>query len=333
MKKFAVITMVFALTIACVLTAGAKDIQDMQVCFIPKNTGNPYFDSIDRGFLNAAEKLGYQYETVAPAKADATSQIPFIKTQIQRGVDILGVYPNSVDAMNRMFQQAIKKNVKVFMIGSDINGVENRDVAIMPVDMAKIGPSLVELEGSLIGYEGKIAILSGTADSPDHNFWIAGMKEAIKTNPKYKNMEIVTIAYGNDDPQKSLTEAEGLMMRYPDLRGIIAPTTVAVAAAAQAVENLGKASAVAVTGLGTPNQMRRFLKDGIIKGFILWDPADMGFVGGHMGVLMVQGKLKPAEGVSFDVPGLGKKTFLKDNVIIAGDLITFTKENIDNYNF
>jgi hypothetical protein len=59
----------------------------------------------------------------------------------------------------------------------------------------------------------------------------------------------------------------------------------------------------------------------------------MGFVGGHMGVLMVQGKLEPAEGVSFDVPGLGKKTFLKDNVIIAGDLITFTKENIDNYNF
>ena len=83
------------------------------------------------------------------------------------------------------------------MIGSDINGVENRDVAIMPVDMAKIGLSLVELEGSLIGYEGKIAILSGTADSPDHNFWIAGMKEAINTNPKYKNMEIITIAYGN----------------------------------------------------------------------------------------------------------------------------------------
>lgn len=79
------------------------------------------------------------------------------------------------------------------MIGSDINGVENRDVAIMPVDMAKIGLSLVELEGSLIGYEGKIAILSGTADSPDHNFWIAGMKEAIKTNPKYKNMEISTL--------------------------------------------------------------------------------------------------------------------------------------------
>lgn len=311
----------------------AKNPQDMKICFIPKNTGNPYFDRIDFGYEKAAKQFGYQYVTVAPAMADATSQIPFIKAQIQRGMDILGVYPNSVDALNRVLNQAMNKGVKVFTIGSDIDGFDNRHVSILPVDMSVIGPALVEVEGSFINYEGKIAILSGTTDSPDHNLWIAGMKEALKTNPKYKKMEIVTIAYGNDDPQKSLIEAEALLTRYPDLRGIIAPTTVAVAAAAQAVENLNKYDTVEVTGLGTPNQMRRYLKKDIIKGFLLWDPADMGYVSAHLGSLIIQNKITLAEGVSFDVPGLGKRSLLKNNVLIAGALVTFTKDNIDDYNF
>ena len=31
--------------------------------------------------------------------------------------------------------------------------------------------------GSLIDYKGKIAVLSATADAPDQNFWIEGMKD------------------------------------------------------------------------------------------------------------------------------------------------------------
>ncbi len=47
---------------------------------------------------------------------------------------------------------------------------------------------------------------------------------------------------------------------------MISPTTVGIAAAAQVVETSGVADKVAVTGLGTPNQMRPFIKDGTVKG-------------------------------------------------------------------
>ena len=208
------------------------------------------------------------------------------------------------------------------------------------MDFDITGASQVELMGSLINYEGKIAILSATADAPDQNYWIEGMKEALK-DAKYAKMELVATVYGDDDPQKSLTECEGLLANYPDLRGIIAPTTVGVAAAGQCVESAGvfpgganvKGEGLQVTGLGTPNQMRRFIEEGIVKAFALWSPYDEGYLSGYLGVSLATGKAKAEPGAKFEVPNLGEREFRANNVVITGPPTVFTKDNIGNFDF
>ena len=88
----------------------------------------------------SAEKYGYNFSTVAPATADATSQLPFIKAEIQRGVDVIAISPNSNDALNTVFDQARKKGIIVMVVNGDIPGSEDhRDVAIMPVDFSTVG--------------------------------------------------------------------------------------------------------------------------------------------------------------------------------------------------
>ena len=262
----------------------------IKIVYIPKNTGNPYFDSIIKGFTKACEELKCEFTTTAPATAEATSQVSFVKEQIQRGVNVIAISPNSPDALNQVFDEARAKGIKVLIVNSDIPKNEtHRDAAVLPMDFGITGSSQVELMGSLIGYEGQIAVLSATADAPDQNTWIEGMKVALK-DPKYAKMQLVDVVYGDDDPQKSLTECESLLSKYSDLRGIIAPTTVGVAAAAQCVESAGRqpggANAVGkgleVTGLGTPNQMRRFITDNIVKAFALWSPYDEGYLSGYL---------------------------------------------------
>lgn len=311
----------------------AKQDKKISVVYIPKNTGNPYFDSIIKGFKTASEELKFEFTTVAPSTAEATSQLPFIKEQIQRGVSVIAISPNSPDALNPVFKEAMGKGIKVLVVNSDIPGSESyRDAAVLPMDFSITGKSQVELMASLIESKGKIAILSATTDAPDQNFWIKGMKETLK-DPKYKDMQLVEVAYGNDDPQKSLTEAEGLLTKYPDLRGIISPTTVGVAAAAQAVESAKRAPKVQVTGLGTPNQMRRFIKNGTVTAFALWSPYDEGYLSGYLAVGMAKGEIKPGEGSKFKVPGLGDRQFGKNNVIITGPPTVFNKDNIDKFDF
>ncbi len=305
----------------------------IRVVFIPKNSGNPYFDAVNTGFKKASGQLGFKYTQLAPATAEATNQIPIIQQQIQNGVNAIAISPNSTDALAPVLKQAMQKGVTVITVDADMTGSESsRNACVLPTDFSQVGSSQIELMGSLMGYQGKFAILSATTDAPNQNFWIAGMKQALK-NPKYSKMTLVGIVYGNDDPQKSLLEAQSLLTRYPDLKGILAPTSVGLAAAAQAVESARDAGRVQVTGLGTPNQMRRYVTDGTVKEFALWDPSAMGDLAGTLAYLMAKKSVQPAPGVHFQVPSGGSYQFGPNNVLSTGPLLTFSKSNIGSYHF
>ncbi|MEZ0326975.1 MAG: substrate-binding domain-containing protein [Fimbriimonas sp.] len=313
----------------------------LSVVYIPKNTGNPYFNDVNRGFEEACKEVGADFTTVGPASAEATSQIPIIKEQIQRGVDVIAISANSKDALNPVLDQAKAKGIVVITVDSDLTDNEShRDACTIPTDFSKIGEGQVALLGKLIGNEGEIAILSATTDATNQNAWIEKMKEELK-KPEFSKMKLVEIVYGDDEPQKSTTECEALLTKHPNLRGIISPTTVGVAAAAQVLEQRGvyaggpKAvgKGVELTGLGTPDQMRRFVESGVVKAFQLWAPYNEGFLAAYIGTQMKQGKLKPAAGMEIDVPKLGKRTFTEKLELVGSPLVTFDKKNIGEYHF
>ena len=75
MKKSILAGLALGLTFA----ASVGFAQDpIKIVYIGKNTGNPYFDSITGGFKDACAAKGCEFEFVAPATAEATSQIPII---------------------------------------------------------------------------------------------------------------------------------------------------------------------------------------------------------------------------------------------------------------
>jgi rhamnose transport system substrate-binding protein len=324
-----------AVTIAMAITAGGAVAEDIDIVFVGKNTGNPYFDSLTQGFVEACDSIACNFEFVAPATADATSQIPFLEAQIQRGVDVIAISPNSPDALNQVFQSASDKGIIILTVNGDITGNEQyRDATILPTDFTKVGADQIEMVGSLIGYEGEIAILSATTEAPDQNFWIEGMNATIESDPKYANMTLVATVYGDDQPEKSTTEMEALLSNFPDLKGLIAPTTVGIAAAAQVVQSRGIADEVAVTGLGLPSEMREFVKDGTVGGFQLWSPYNEGWLAAHFAVGLKNGSMVNEVGGTFEVPNLGTITINEGNSInTQSALTTFNAENIDDFDF
>jgi rhamnose transport system substrate-binding protein len=314
----------------------------LKVVYIPKNTGNPYFNDEIRGFEEACKDLKCDFFTTGPATGEATSQIPFIKDQIQRGVDIIAITPNSPDALNPVLDEAKAKGILVVTVDADlVANEEHRAAAVLPTDFTKIGENQVELMGSLIGYEGEIAILSATSDAPNQNVWIAGMKGVLDHNPKYSKMKLVDVVYGDDQSEKSTTEFEALLSKHANLRGVIAPTSVGLAAAAASLEVAGvypggpqaKGAGLQLTGLSTPNQLKKYVENAVVTKFQLWSPYDMGYLACQMAYGIRTGTIKPSEGVEFEAGKLGKRMFGKNNVVITGPLITFEKANIGDYDF
>lgn len=313
--------------------AGAKT----KVVFVPKSTGNPYFNQVAKGFETSAGDLNLDFSTQAPATADATSQLSVIKDQVQRGVNVIVLSANSPDALNEALDQAKEKGVMVMTVDSDLTGNEDhRAVGILPTDFSLIGPGQLELLAKTINYEGEFAILSATTDAPNQNAWIAGIKDALK-DPKYSKMKLVDTVYGDDEPQKSATEMEALLSKHANLRGVISPTSVGLAAAAQVLENSGRypggpkanGPGIALTGLSTPNQLKKAVEKGVIASFQLWDPADMGAIAAYIAAKKPEIKA----GASFDVPGKGTFKVGDKNIIFAGSLLTFDKANIGQFDF
>ncbi len=329
-------TLLVLATGTALVTGAAALAQDkIDIVFIGKNTGNPYFDSLTGGFVDACATIACNFEFVAPATAEATSQIPFITAQIQRGVDVIAISPNSPDALNQVFDEARAAGILVLTVNGDITGSEgHRDATILPTNFDAVGHDQVEMVGSLIGYEGEIAILSATTEAPDQNKWIVGMNETLANDPKYAKMTLVATVYGDDQPEKSTTEMEALLSTYPNLKGIIAPTTVGIAAAAQVVQSRGIADTVHVTGLGLPSEMRAFVKDGTVTGFQLWSPGNEGWLAAHFAVGVKNGSITNEVGGTFDVPNLGTITINPNNSMnTQAALTTFNAENIDDFGF
>ncbi|MDB5937373.1 MAG: rhamnose transporter substrate-binding protein, partial [Massilia sp.] len=146
-------------------------------------------------------------------------------------------------------------------------------------------------------------------------------------------IKLVKVAYGDDDDQKSFQQAQGLLSAYPNLKAIVSPTTVGIAAAARYVSDSKYKGKVAVTGLGTPNQMRKFVKDGTVQAFELWVPPNVGYLAGYAAAALASGQITGKQGETFKAGKLGTKSIGANGEVILGPPTKFTKANIDKYKF
>src|SRR4029077_3037806 len=151
-------------------------------------------------------------------------------------------------------------------------------------------------------------------------------KDLAANHPKIK---LVDVVYGNDDDQTSFDKTAALLQKHPNLKGIVSPTTVGIAAAARYLSTSNKKGKVAVTGLGTPNQMRKYVKDGTVSEFALWNPEDLGYLAAYAGKALADKSITGKEGDSFTAGKLGKYTVGADRSVLLGDPFVFDKANID----
>jgi rhamnose transport system substrate-binding protein len=305
--------------------------QGLKTVSIPKQLGNPYEEFEHSGITEAMKELGGSNHISGSTDAGASSQIPIINAAVQQKPAALIIAGNDPNAVAPALKQAAQRGVKIVGMDSDV-APDARSVFINQVTTQLVGENQVESISKAIGGKGEIAILSATANATNQNAWIKVMKETLK-KPKYQGIKLVKIAYGDDDDQKSFQETQGLIQAYPKLKGIISPTTVGVAAAARYLSKSPQKGKVKLTGLGFPNQMRKFVKDGTVEEFQLWVPKDVGYLAGQAAAALASGRITGKQGEKFKAGRLGEYTIGANGEIVLGPLTSFTKANIDKFNF
>lgn len=207
---------------------------------VPKNLGNPYFDAANKGAQEAAGELGLTVLYQGSSTADVTEQIQLINALIAQEVSGLAISANDADALVPTGKEAMAVGIPVVSWDAAI-APEGRNIHVNQADAEGIGRTQVQMISNIIGGKGKVAILSATSTAPNQNEWIKWMEDEL-SKPEYADIELVATVYGDDEDEKSYNEAMGLMKTYPDLVGIISPTSVGIAAAGRAVTDADKFS-------------------------------------------------------------------------------------------
>jgi rhamnose transport system substrate-binding protein len=298
---------------------------------IPKQLGNPYEEFEHSGVTEALKELGGSNRIQGSTDAGASSQVPLINSIVQQKPSAIIIAGNDPNAVAPALKQAAQRGIKVVAMDSDV-APDARSVFVNQVTTKLVGQNQVESIAKQIGNKGQIAILSATANATNQNAWIKVMKDTLK-EPKYKDIKLVKVAYGDDDDQKSFQQMQGLIQAYPNLKGVISPTTVGVAAAARYLSTSPEKGKVKLTGLGFPNQMRKFVDNGTVDEFQLWVPKDVGYLAGQAAAALVAGRITGKPGETFTAGRLGKYTIGPNSEIVLGPLTTFNKENIGKFDF
>ncbi|GAA2259846.1 rhamnose ABC transporter substrate-binding protein [Streptomyces ruber] len=310
----------------------AETKKGLTIGFLPKQVNNPYFTVADKGGETAVKELGSTFKEVGPNSAtDTAGQVSYVNTLTQQQVDAMAVSAQDPGALCTALKQAMRNGIKVVTYDSDTKP-DCRNAFISQASAEDLGRTEVQLLAEQIDYKGEIAILSAGQTATNQNTWIEYMKEELK-DPKYKDMKLVEVAYGNDDAQQSFQQTQGLLQEFPDLKGIISPTTVGIKAAAQYLSGSKYKGKVKLTGLGTPNDMRNYVKDGTVEAFELWDPAKLGELAARTAVALASGQITGREGETFTAGGMGEYTIGADGVIDLGKPTVFDAGNIDDHDF
>ena len=297
---------------------------------VVKALGIGFFDACRDGGNEAAKQLGnVELIYTGPTKTTAEDQIAVVDGLIAQKVNAIAISANDTNALVPVCKKAMAKGITVVSFDSGV-APEGRILQLDPSNPSLIGAKCLQMMAKTLNNTGDVAILSATAQATNQNIWIGVMKEEWK-KPEYANLKLVATVYGDDVADKSYRETQGLIKSYPNLKGIIAPTSVGIVAAAKAVVDAGLVGKVYVTGLGLPSEMKGAVLAGATDTFAIWNPIDLGYSITMIAAMIAQGKATGKPGDVIHVGRMGDIKVAADGSAAMADPFTFDKSNIEKF--
>ena len=324
LKKLIVTT-----AVAAAMLAGPASAANMKIALVVKTLGNGFFDAAHKGAQEAAKELGdVDIIYTGPTTTTAEAQIDVNNSLIAQKVDAIAISANDKDALVPALKKAMQRGITVISWDSGV-APEGRLMHLNPSSNPLIGNMCVKLAAdNLPDGKGEVAILSAASTATNQNIWIEEMKKVL---PKYPGVKLVDTVYGDDLADKSYRETQGLIAKHPDLKAIIAPTSVGIVAAAQAVEDAKLTGKINVTGLGLPSEMAGAVESGETKSFAIWNPIDLGYAATMISYNLVKGNAKAEAGAEIGMGRMGKVKLDENNDGAMSDPFTYDASNIAEF--
>ena len=320
-------------------TQSSSSGKKITVAMLPKKKGIPYFTTCAAGAEEAAKELG-NVELIYDGPIDGSPEkaASMIEKWTLQGVDVIAVSPNDPKVLAPAMTKAQEAGVKVITWDADgepgtrsffVNQATAQDIGFTLVDALAADIAAADKKSAPADAEGEVAIVTATLTAANQNAWMEHMKARLASN--YPKLKLVEVKPCNEDQKLAFQVTQDLMNAYANLKGVFAISSAAFPGSAEAIKQAGKSGKVQVTGLSTPNEMKKYVEDGTVKSVILWNTNDLGYLTIQTASAVANGTLKPGD-TKLVAGRLGEKEVRGDNVLL-GKILVFTRDNIGQFNF
>ncbi|MBN9511625.1 MAG: substrate-binding domain-containing protein [Alphaproteobacteria bacterium] len=308
--------------------AGLARAADFELAMVIKETTNPYYNATLQGARIAASEIGGVANNYGPTQSSPQAQIDIINNLADRHIPAIAVAPSDPNAVVPAMKRAARLGAKVITYDAD-SAPDARPFLVNQATTQSVGKFGADGLANAMGGKGKVAIVSAQPTAANQNAWIAAFRGEMR---KYPDITIVDEVYGYDNEQKAFDATVALTTKYPDLGGIYAPTCPGLPAVARALESVNKGrGTVKLAGLCVPSITAKYMLDGTINFFYLWDPVRLGYVTYYAAKYFAEGKIHGRVGDSFTIDKgkfPGTYTILPTHEIITGEPLRYTAENV-----
>jgi rhamnose transport system substrate-binding protein len=338
MLKRTLIKLTLASALATSMMTTISNAEGVNMVLLPKFLGILPFDQAHRGAEEAHKELGNTgtLQFVGPTMENSVAgQIELLTTATTQKQAVVMLSNNAGDQISAAAEAAQAAGTKVVTWDSPIPSGKGESVFVAQVDFGSIGVVMSDMALSLAGGAGEVAILSATPDAANQNAWIEAMKKTMAADAKYKDLKLVDVVYGDDQSEKSYNAALALVDKYPNLKVIMAPTTVGIASAAKAMQDEKLCGKIAVSGLGLPAEMVSYTMNGCAPEFALWSFVDLGYLTYQVSHALATGAIKGEIGDKVKAGRMGEFTIEADpgragaKRVLMGPFTVYNKSNVE----
>lgn len=310
--------------------AEAKQESKGKIAFVPFAVGVPYFKAGADGAVKAGEALGYEVVVKGPSNADSAAQIQIINDLVNQG-DVKAIVAACMDSSSVVpaLKKAREAGIKVVTWDLDCEA-DGRDYYAGLMNLDLIGNEWIDSMVRSVGDSGEYAIVTATLTNEFMNKRVENMKKYAAE--KYPNLKLLTVQACDADPQKAYQIVKDLITKYPNIKCIATVSTEAYSSAAKVIEDEGKIGKIYVVGGITPNLAKSAFESGAAKESVLWDPGKWAGFAVTTAAQIVEGKKFDKIG-NVEIPGYPKAELVSPDTLFYHEMLTFTPENVNNYDF
>ncbi len=288
MKRILVLTLAMMVAIGSFgFAAGEAEDDELYIAVVSKGFQHEFWQTVRLGAEVAADELGVRMTFDGPAtEAMVDQQVNMTENVITAGADALVLAALDVEALVPPVEQAESFGIPVVEFDSGLDS--EIPLSLVATNNLEAGALAADKTAELIGESGTVGLVAHDATSQTGIERRDGFLERVEE--AYPDIEVLEPVYGEGDHQLSADLATEMITANPDLDAIYATNEGSAVGVAIGVQEAGVEGEVPVVGFDASEQQIELLHDGVLDGFVVQNPFEMGYRGVHKAYRAVHGE-------------------------------------------